>query len=179
METRRRTNTKVLSGRFAAVVTIAMLGVLFSSAAHASGADVSLSPMAGALNASGEAEIEFVGSVMTGSVSVEGLPPQAFGTGRFYGVWFVRTDQPPASQDKAFLGALVGEDSIIFSAGGEGATNFAATKFTTGPDKGNPITLGLAGNNLIIVLIENNINGLYPSPVGPVPGTGAAVAGSF
>jgi hypothetical protein len=78
-----------------------------------------------------------------------------------------------------FLGALIGEDSIIFSAGGEGATNFAATKFTTGPNTGSAITLGPAGTNLIIVLIENNINGLTPSPVGPVPGTGAAVAGSF
>ncbi len=179
METRRRTKTKVLSGRFAAIVTIALLGVLFSSAAHASGADVSLSAMAGAPNASGEAEIEFAGTVMTGSVSVEGLPAQAFGTARFYGAWFVRTDQPPASQDKAFLGALIGEDSIIFSAGGEGATNFAATEFTIGPDKGSAITLGPAGKNLIIVLIEDNINGRTPSPVGPVPGIGAAVAGTF
>ncbi len=171
----RSAKTKVLSGTFAAIVTIAMLGVLFGSAAHASGADVNLSPMAGAPNASGEAQIEFAGTVMQGSASVENLPSQPFGSGRFYGVWFVRTD----TGSKAFLGALIGEDSIIFSAGGEGATNFAATKFTTGPNAGSAITLGPAGTNLIIVLIENNINGLFPSPVGPVPGTGAAVAGTF
>ncbi len=175
MKTIRPTKARVLLGTFAAIVTIAMLGVLFSSAAHASGADVSLSPMAGAPNASGEAEIEFAGTVMQGSVSVENLPSQLFGSGRFYGAWFVRTD----TGNKAFLGALIGEESIIFSAGGEGATNFAATKFTTGPNAGSAITLGPAGTNLIIVLIENNINGLTPSPVGPVPGTGAAVAGSF
>ncbi len=173
METRRRTKTKVLSGRFAAIVTIAMLGVLFSSAAHASGTEVSLSAGPDALGASGEAEIEFAGTVMTGSVSVEGLPAQAFGTGRFYGAWFVRTDKLPASQDKAFLGALIGNDSIIFSAGGEGATSFAATQFTTGPDAGSPITLGPAGKNLIIVLIETSINGKTPSPVG------VAVSGTF
>jgi hypothetical protein len=132
MKTIRPTKTKVLSGTFAAIVTIAMLGVLFGSAAHASGADVSLSPMAGAPNASGEAEIEFAGAVMQGSVRVENLPSQPFGSGRFYGAWFVRTD----TGNKAFLGALIGEDSIIFSAGGEGATNFAATKFTTGPNAG-------------------------------------------
>ncbi len=175
METIRPTKTKLLSGTLAALVTIAIVGVLFSSAARASGADVSLSPMAGAPNASGEAEIEFAGTVMQGSASVENLPPQPFGSGRFYGVWFVRTD----TGNKAFLGALIGEDSIILSTGGEGATNFAATKFTTGPNAGSVITLGPAGTNLIIVLIENNINGLTPSPVGPVPGTGAAVAGSF
>ena len=175
MRSRRPTTTKVLSGTLAAIATVAMLGLLFSSAAQASGADVSLSPMAGAPNATGEAEIEFAGTVMQGSVSVENLPPQPFGSGRFYGVWFVRTD----TGNKSFLGALIGEDSIILSAGGEGTTNFAATKFTTGPNAGSAITLGPAGTNLIIVLIENNINGLTPSPVGPVPGTGAAAAGSF
>lgn len=175
MRSRRPTTTKVLSRTLAAIATVAMLGLLFSSAAQASGADVSLSSMAGAPNASGEAEIEFAGNVMRGSASVENLPPQPFGSGRFYGVWFVRTD----TGNKAFLGALIGDDSIIFSAGGEGATNFAATRFTTGPNAGSAITLGPAGTNLIIVLIENNINGLTPSPIGPVPGTGAAAAGSF
>jgi len=175
METKRRTRTRVVSGMFGAIVAIAMLGVLFSGTALASGTEVGLSPMAGAPNASGEAQIEFAGTVMQGSVSVENLPPQPFGSGQFYGVWFVRTD----TGNKAFLGALIGEDSIILSAGGEGATSFAATKFTTGPNAGSAISLGPAGTNLIIVLIENNINGLTPSPVGPVPGTGAAAAGSF
>lgn len=175
MEPIRPTKTKVLSATLAAVMTIAILGVLFSSAVHAQAADVTLTPMAGAPNASGEAEVALAGTVLRGAVSVEKLPPQPFGSGQFYGVWFVRTD----TGNKAFLGALIGDDSIILSAGGEGATNFAATKFTTGPNAGSAITLGPAGTNLIIVLIENNINGLTPSPVGPVPGTGAAVAGSF
>lgn len=169
MKTTRSAKTKVLSGTVAAIATIAVLGVLFSSAAQASGTEVSLSAGLGAPNASGEAEFGFVGTVMTGSVSVENLPPQAFGSGKFYGVWFVRTD----TGDKAFLGALIGNDSIIFSAGGEGATDFAATHFTTGPDVGSPITLGTAGHNLVIVLIETSINGLTPSPVG------VAASGTF
>ncbi len=168
METRRRTKTKVLSATLA-ILTIATIGVLFSSAAAASSTEVSLSAGPNAPGASGQAEIEFAGTVMQGSASVENLPPQPFGSGRFYGVWFVRTD----TGNKAFLGALIGEDSIILSAGGEGATNFAATKFTTGNDAGSAITLGPAGTNLIIVLIENNINGLTPSPVG------VAAAGTF
>ena len=171
METTRPTKTRVLSGTLVAVMTIAILGVFFSGAAHASGAEVSLSAPAGsgAPGASGQAEIEFVGAVMQGSVSVENLPPQPFGSGHFYGVWFVRTD----TGNKAFLGALIGNDSIIFSTGGEGTTDFAATKFTTGSDAGSPITLGPAGKNLIIVLIEDKINGLNPSPVG------VAVSGTF
>lgn len=171
MEAIRPTNTKVLSGTLAAIVTITMLGVLLSSPADASGTEVSLSPPAGsgAPGASGKAEIEFAAGVMKGSVSVENLPPQPFGSGRFYGVWFVRTD----TDDKAFLGALIGNDSIIFSAGGEGTTNFVATQFTTGPNNGKAITLGPAGKNLIIVLIEDKINGLTPSPVG------VAVSGTF
>ena len=56
---------------------------------------------------------------------------------------------------------------------------FAATIFTTGLDQGEPIALGAAGTNVIVVLIENKINGLTPSPVGPVPGTGVAVVGTF
>jgi hypothetical protein len=56
---------------------------------------------------------------------------------------------------------------------------FSATQFTDGPAGGSPITLGPAGTNLILVLIEDNINGLTPSPIGPVPGTGVAAAGAF
>lgn len=171
MGSTRPTKTRVLSGTLAAVVTVAVLGVLLSSTALASGTEVSLTAPAGSgtPNASGEAEIQVAGGVLQGSVGVENLAPQPFGSGHFYGVWFVRTD----TGDKAFLGALIGNDSIIFSAGGEGETNVAATKFTTGPDAGSPIALGSAGSNLIIVLIENNINGLTPSPVG------VAVSGTF
>jgi hypothetical protein len=77
------------------------------------------------------------------------------------------------ANDKAFLGALVGEDSIIFPKGGNGEMKFSATHFTTGPNAGSPITFGAAGTNVIIVLIENNINGLTPSPIG------VAVVGTF
>ena len=69
--------------------------------------------------------------------------------------------------DKAFLGALIHRQSIIFSAGGEGGMKFAVTHFTTGPDRGSPVVQDPPGNKLIIVLIENNITGLTPSPVGP------------
>ena len=136
---------------------------------------VKLSPGAGAGSATGAARVQLDGAVLDGSVRVRDLPSQAFGSGRFYGVWFVRTD----TSDKAFLGALVEHSSIIFSAPGYGHARFAATKFTSGPHAGTPISLGAEGTNLIIVLIENNINGLTPSPVGPVPGTGVAVSGTF
>ena len=114
---------------------------------------------------------------MEGSVHINNLPVQPFGSGRFYGVWFVRTD----TGDKAFLGALldVNDQSIIFSSGGVGKMKSSATQFTTGTNAGSPITFGPAGTNLIIVLIENIINGLTPSPVGPVPGSGVALAGTF
>lgn len=175
MKTRIRTRTKILTGTFAAILTIAMLGSLSGAADEGEGSDVRLTPMAGAPNASGNAEIELTRAVLHGSVNVEKLPPQPFGSGHFYGVWFVRTD----TGNKAFLGALIRDDSIILSKVGDGATEFAATEFTTGPAAGSAITLGPAGTNLIIVLIENRINGLTPSPIGPVPGTGAAVAGTF
>jgi len=109
-----------------------------------------------------------------GEVEVSNLPLQPFASGRFYGVWFVRADG-----NKAFLGALINEESIIFSDGGAGNMKFHATQFTTGPDAGSAITLGQAGTNVIVVLIESSINGFTPSPVGPVPGTGVAVIGSF
>jgi len=136
---------------------------------------VKLSPGAGAPSATGEARIRFDGTVLEGSVRVEDLPSQAFASGRFYGTWFVRTD----TGDKAFLGALIQDSSIFFSTTRERHTRFAATKFTTGPKAGAPMSLGAKGTNLIILLIENNINGLTPSPVGPVPGTGVAVSGTF
>jgi hypothetical protein len=136
---------------------------------------VVLSPGAGVPTASGKAELQLEATVLEGSATVEDLPSQPFGSGHFYGVWFVRTD----TGDKAFLGALIEHSSIIFSQPGDGKLRFAATKFTTGPDAGSPIHLGSTGHNLIIVLIENSINGKTPSPVGPVPGSGVAVSGTF
>jgi hypothetical protein len=128
----------------------------------------------GAPEAGGIATLRFVQGVLVGEVKVDDLPAQPFASGHFYGVWFVRADG-----SKAFLGALINDQSIIFSEGGDGEMGFRATKFTTGPADGSPITFGPAGTNVIIVLIENKINGLTPSPIGAVPGPGVAVSGSF
>ncbi len=163
---------------FAGIASIAMLiitGLSFAPS-YAQQTFVNLSAGGGALGASGEATISLLpGGVAAGEVEVNNLPPQAFGSGRFYGVWFVRTD----TGNKAFLGALISEKSIILSTGGNGEMKFSATHFTTGLNAGSTITFGPAGTNVIIVLIESTINGLTPSPVGPVPGTGVAVVGAF
>ncbi len=169
--------TKHAKARLVSIATILLFGVLFSSntLAAAPRGEVILSPDEGAPAASGEARFRFEGKVMVGEVEVLNLPAQPFGSGRFYGVWFVRTD----TGDKAALGALIERESIIFSRGGRGQAEFRATHFTTGPNAGSAITLGAAGKNLFVVLIENKIDGLTPSPVGPVPGTGVAVGGTF
>lgn len=172
--------TKRVEGSWSAcmvAVIIAMLAVVFLGTVYAQSIPihVNLFAGAGAPNASGDAKIKFGQTTMDGSVEVRDLPPQPFGSGRFYGVWFVRTD----TGDKAFLGALVQSQSIILSTGGAGKMEFSATHFTTGSGAGLPITLGASGTNLVTVLIENTINGLTPSPVGPVPGTGVAVDGTF
>ena len=135
---------------------------------------VTLSAGAGAPGASGSATIGLVGSVAVGTARVHNLPAQPFGSGRFYGLWYVRSDD-----SKAFLGLLVSKESIIFSTGGSGEMRFSATQFTTGPAAGTPITFGPAGTNVLVLLIENLINGRTPSPIGPVPGTGVAVVGTF
>lgn len=49
------------------------------------------------------ADIRFDLGVLQGAVTVDELPAQLYGSGKFYGVWFVRTD----TGDKAFLGALI------------------------------------------------------------------------
>src|SRR5215471_875194 len=160
-----------------ALATLALSAGLISIvtwSAHAQTTPLSLSSGAGAPQASGMIDLRFADGVLQGVAQGKDLPAQSFGSGRFYGVWFVRTD----TGDKAFLGALIGKNSIILSGGGEGRIQFAATHFTTGPDAGSPITFGSAGPNLVVVLIENNINGLTPSPVGPVPGTGLALIGT-
>lgn len=153
----------------AIVAVLAVVGARFATTTRAAeqgedarGIHVALSALAGAPNASGRADIRFDQGVLKGAVSVDELPAQLYGSGKFYGVWFVRTD----TGDKAFLGALIHGQSIIFSAGGDGSMKFAATHFTTGPDQGSPVGQGPPSTNLIIVLIESNINGLTPSPVG-------------
>jgi hypothetical protein len=158
--------------------TIAMLmAATLSSASVAaqSGAtQVKLSAGGGAPGAGGSAAIALIRGAAVGTVQVHNLPSQPFGSGRFYGVWYVRSDD-----SKAFLGALISKDSIIFSTGGNGTMRFGATQFTTGPAAGQPLTFGPPGTNVLVVLIENVINGLTPAPVGPVPGIGVAVIGTF
>jgi len=153
----------------ALVVVAAVLGARFAIATHAAepgedagGIHVELSALAGAPDAKGSAAVRFEQGVLQGSIHVRDLPAQPYGSGKFYGAWFVRTD----TGDKAFLGALIHDQSIIFSSGGGGAAKLAATHFTTGTHQGSPIRQGPPGSNLIIVLIESNINGLTPSPVG-------------
>ncbi len=156
----------------AVVLAAVMLVVVFGGSALAQGkVRVDLTARPGAPAASGEATLKLDGAVLIGIVKAKGLPAQAFGSGRFYGVWFVRTD----TNDKAFLGALISRRSIILDQGGKGETEFRATRFTDpgGPNVGRPITFGARGTNLIIVLIETSINGLTPTPVGE------AVAGTF
>lgn len=158
----------------AAIMAVALLiggslGVAYAQPTH-----VDLFPGPGATDASGSAKIGFDGTVMVGKVETKNLPPQPFGSGHFYGVWFVRAD----TGDKAFLGALINGKSIILSTGGTGRMEFSATQFTAGSNAGLPITLGSVGNNQIVVLIEDNINGLTPSPVGGLP-AGVAAAGAF
>ncbi len=172
---RRLSPRRAMTAAASAIAALAAVAVLSSGSVLAASTHVALASGAGAPGASGSAQVELDDGVLQGSVKVRDLPAQKFGTGRFYGVWFVRTD----TGDKAFLGALVQDGSIIFSEPGDGRSTFAGTKFTTGPDAGARIQLGAKGTNLIIVLIENNINGLTPSPVGPVPGAGVAVSGTF
>ncbi len=165
------------TGRLVALMAIMAavlwLGVVASTDAHESRVDLAAGD--GAPEASGRASVTFAGGILEGAARVTNLPPQPFGSGRFYGVWFVRSD----TGDKAFLGALLNDRCIILAAGGDGQTRFSATHFTTGPNAGAPISAGPAGSNVIVVLIENNINGLTPSPAGPVPGTWVAVGGAF
>lgn len=161
-----------------ATVGIAVLVIAVWPGSHAaavSGAtNLALTAGGGAPGASGNATIGVIDNTVVGTITVRNLPAQPFGSGRFYGVWYVRNDN-----SKAFLGALIKRESIIFSTGGSGVMRFSATKFTDGPAVGSPIAFGPAGTNTLVVLIENVLNGLTPAPVGPVPGSGVAVVGMF
>ncbi len=162
--------------KFAAITTIAMLIItgLSFTLSYAQQTFVNLSAGPGAPGASGEATISLLsGGVAVGEIEVNNLPPQAYPR-PFYGVWFVRTD----TGDKAFLGALISNESIIFSAGGNGEMRFSATFFTDGPHKGAPISFGTPGNNFIVVIIESAINGFMPFPISTPPSS-FAVSGTF
>ena len=171
----RRGRPRTLVASVLALGLIALLATLLISPALAASPRLQLAAGPGAPGSAGTAKLELEHGVLHGSVTAQDLPSQAFGAGRFYGAWFVRTD----TGDKAFLGALAQDESIILAKGGRGQVEFTATQFTTGPDAGSPIHFGPTGTNQVVVLIENTINGLTPSPVGPVPGAGVALSGTF
>lgn len=169
-------NIAVISWAVGALALFGVFSLAYAGNGESQRGKVQLAAAPGAPEAKGNLRFKFDGGELSGKLKVKNLPIQAFGSGNFYGLWFVRTD----TDDKAFLGALVDRDgSIIFSDGGAGRTSFEGTRFTTGPNTGDPIALGPEGTNLFIVLIENEINGLTPAPIGPVPGTGVAVSGTF
>jgi hypothetical protein len=147
-----------------AIVTVVLLAVVFLGTAEGNSRRVDLLPRADAPRASGEVKWDFQGGHFIGKMKANKLPAQEFGSGRFYGLWFVRLD----TGDKAFLGAAINKRSIILFAGGKGELEFRATHFTdpSGPNVGRPITLGPRGTNFFILLFGNNLNGRTPSPVG-------------
>lgn len=151
------------------MASAAVLGAMLASPVLAESTSVKLAPGPDAPEASGQATFQLEEGVLKGSITAEDLPAQAYGSGRFVVGWFVRTD----TGEKAFLGPLVHGNSIVLAGGGSATVNFAATHFTTGCSANCAIQFGPKGNNLIVVLIENNINGLTPSPVG------IALAGTF
>lgn len=114
----RLTGKRSIWVALAMVVVAAVLGARFAIATHAAepgedtgGIHVELSALAGAPDAKGSADIRFEQGARQGSIHVRDLPVQPYGSGKFYGAWFVRTD----TGDKAFLGALIHDQSIIFS----------------------------------------------------------------
>jgi len=113
--------------------------------------------------ATGEIAFRVSNGVLSGSLEAEKLPAQ--GAHAFYVLWFVRTD----TGNKAFLGPLVSDDSILFLTPGDGEMQFRAPAFTDGPGKGSPIALGASGTNFFVVIAENHIDTFTPFPVSPPP----------
>ncbi len=146
-----------------AIVTLMMLG-LNIPIIQASGTTLTLTPTSGSLtpSASGTLSFSLSGGVLSGRAEIENLPP--LGSHLAYVLWFVNKD----TNDKAFLGPLIQDDkqTILFQSAGDGAVAFSASKFTAGSAAGSPITPASPGNNLFILLVENNIDFSNPSPIG-------------
>ena len=121
-------------------------------------------------NAQGEIKFNVADGTLAGDINAKNLPAQ--GAHAFYVLWFVRTD----TGDKAFLGPLIGQDSILFLVPGDGSMRFRAAAFTDGPNAGSGISLGANGVNLFVVLAEDHINTFMPSPVSPPPASVALQA---
>ncbi len=183
MPTRKRTWILIgsVAGLVALVATLAVSPVasagggfagFFAGVSHDHGHDdVQLTPTSGTLTptASGRAEWHFSGGVLSGVLNVHGLPAQ--GSHLAYVFWYVNT----ATGDKTFLGPLIeaGAASILFQVAGDGYGAFSASAFTAGPHAGSPIALAPAGQNLLILLVENAITFASPSPIG------TSVSGTF
>ncbi len=132
--------------------------------------DLELQPGPFAPAASGQVTFTLNGGVLSGQAEAENLPAQ--GAHAFYVLWFVRTD----TGDKAFLGPIIHEDSILFLTGGEGQMNFRASAYTAGTHPGSPIALGAAGTNFFVLIAENQIDTFMPFPVSPPPSSFALMA---
>ncbi len=132
--------------------------------------EVELQPAPFAPNASGKVAFAVRDGVLSGQIEAEELPAQ--GAHAFYVFWFVRTD----TGDKAFLGPVVHEGSILFLTGGEAEMRFKASAFTDGPHKGSAISLGSPGNNFFVLIAENKIDTFMPFPVSPPPSSFALSA---
>jgi hypothetical protein len=150
--------------RIVGIAIVALLGVLLVaplSQAKATRMELQAGPFAP--GASGEVAFTVSNGVLAGRLEAEKLPAQ--GAHAFYVLWFVRTD----TGDKAFLGPLVSDDSILFFAPGDGEMRFRAPAFTDGPGKGSPISLGASGSNFFVLIAEKQIDTFMPFPVSPPP----------
>lgn len=156
------------------IAIVAIVGVTgLAYAALANGSDqTELELQAGpfAPGASGEISFSVRGGILSGSMEAQGLPAQ--GSHAVYVLWFVRTD----TGDKAFLGPIVGDGSILFLNPGSGEMKFSASAFTAGNGIGKSILLGAQGSNFFVLIAENQINTFTPSPVSPPPTSFALMA---
>ncbi|TLZ88065.1 MAG: hypothetical protein E6J92_08185 [Methanobacteriota archaeon] len=159
--------TKGIVGIAVAVV----LGLLLvAPLTMAKGTRIELQAGPFAPGASGEITFLMEGGVLSGELKARALPAQ--GVHAFYILWFVRTDLG----DKAFLGPVVSENSILFLTDGTGRLEFRAEAFTDGPHAGSSVSLGAAGNNLFVLIAENQIDTVMPFPVSPPPSSFALMA---
>ncbi len=131
---------------------------------------VRLQPGPFAPSASGRIAFSVQGGVLSGDIEAQTLPAQ--GSHAFYVLWFVRTD----TDDKAFLGPIVSDGSILFMMTGDGEMRFTASAFTDGPNRGSPISLGTPGNNFFVLIAEDHIDTFMPFPVSKPPSSFALTA---
>ena len=163
-------NVKWIAGILAMVVAIATpLALALTVSAHdADEFELEMQPGPFAPGAEGELEFSVVDGVLSGEFEAKGLPFS--GSHVVYVLWFVRTD----TGDKAFLGPIIDEDSILSLT--EGELRFSAPHFTTGPNTGSGITLGASGTNFFVLIAENMIDTSMPFPVSPPPSSFALTA---